>query len=33
VAILEFIPPSPGRYELDFDLAADEVFSEPGQRE
>ncbi|MBE0515978.1 MAG: CBS domain-containing protein [Methanophagales archaeon] len=32
VAILEFIPPSPGRYELDFDLAADEVFSEPGHK-
>ena len=32
VAILEFIPPCPGRYELDFDLAADEVFSEPGHK-
>ena len=30
VAILEFIPPGPGRYELDFDLGADEDFSEPG---
>jgi len=32
VAILEFIPPYPGRYELDFDLAADEDFSEPGHK-
>ena len=32
VAILEFIPPSPGRYELDFDLAADEDFSETGHK-
>jgi len=30
VAILEFIPPGPGSYELDFDLVADEEFSEPG---
>ena len=30
VAILEFIPPGPGSYELDFDLVADEGFSEPG---
>jgi CBS domain-containing protein len=32
VAILDFIPPCPGRYELDFDLAADEDFSEQGHR-
>jgi CBS domain-containing protein len=32
VAILDFIPPGPGRYELDFDLAADEDFSEPGHK-
>jgi len=32
VAILDFIPPSPGRYELDFDLAADEDFSETGHK-
>jgi len=32
VAILDFIPPSPGRYELDFDLAADEDFLEPGHK-
>jgi hypothetical protein len=32
VAILEFIPPSPGRYKLDFDLAADEDFTEPGHK-
>ncbi|HJH27536.1 MAG TPA: hypothetical protein C5S37_12435 [Methanophagales archaeon] len=32
VAILDFIPPHPGRYKLDFDLAADEDFSEPGHR-
>jgi len=30
VAILDFIPPHPGRYKVDFDLAADEDFSEPG---
>ncbi|MEA3432076.1 MAG: CBS domain-containing protein [candidate division WOR-3 bacterium] len=30
VAILDFIPPGPGSYELDFDLVADENFSEPG---
>jgi hypothetical protein len=32
VAILDFIPPSPGRYKLYFDLAADEVFSETGHK-
>ena len=32
VAILDFIPPCPGRYELDFDLAADEDFSEDGHK-
>ncbi len=32
VAILEFIPPCPGRYELDFDLIADEEFSETGHK-
>lgn len=32
MAILEFIPPYPGRYELDFDLAADEGFSEAGHK-
>ena len=32
VAILEFIPPDPGRYELDFDLAADEEFLETGHK-
>ena len=32
VAILDFIPPSPGRYKLVFDLDADEDFSEPGQK-
>ena len=31
VAILDFIPPCPGRYKLDFDLAADELFSEHGR--
>ncbi len=30
VAILDFIPPGPGSYELDFDLVTDEEFSEPG---
>jgi len=30
VAILDFIPPHPGRYKVDFDLAADEDFSETG---
>ena len=32
VAIIDFIPPCPGRYELDFDLVADEDFSEPGHK-
>lgn len=32
VAILDFLPPSPGRYKLDFDLAADEDFTEPGHK-
>jgi hypothetical protein len=32
VAILEFIPPYLGRYELDFDLTADEDFSETGHK-
>ncbi|MCK4475635.1 MAG: hypothetical protein KAU16_02815 [Methanophagales archaeon] len=32
VAILDFIPPSPGRYKLDFNLAADEDFTEPGHK-
>ena len=32
VAILDFIPPNPGRYKLDFDLAADEDFTEPGHK-
>ncbi len=32
VAILDFIPPRPGRYKLDFELSADEDFSEPGRR-
>ncbi len=32
VAILEFIPPHAGRYKLDFDLTADEDFSEPGHK-
>jgi len=32
VAILDFIPPSPGRYKLVFDLDADEDFSEPGHK-
>ncbi|MCK4398738.1 MAG: CBS domain-containing protein, partial [Methanophagales archaeon] len=32
VAILDFIPPHPGRYKVDFDLVADEDFSEPGHR-
>jgi hypothetical protein len=32
VAILEFIPPYPRRYELDFDMAADEDFSENGHK-
>ncbi|KAF5434965.1 CBS domain-containing protein [Candidatus Methanophagaceae archaeon] len=32
VAILEFMPPDPGRYELDFDLEADEEFFETGHK-
>ncbi|NQE45542.1 Inosine-5'-monophosphate dehydrogenase [ANME-1 cluster archaeon GoMg2] len=32
VAIVEFIPPGTGRYELDFGLAADEEFSETGHK-
>ena len=32
VAILDFIPPGPGRYKLYFDMAADEDFSEPGHK-
>ena len=32
VAILDFIPPGPGRYELGFDLVADEDFSETGHK-
>jgi hypothetical protein len=32
VAILEFIPPDSGEYELDFELVADEDFSEPGHK-
>ncbi len=32
VAILDFIPPGPARYKLDFELSADEDFSELGRR-
>ncbi len=32
VAILEFIPPGAGTYKLDFELAADDVFSETGHK-
>nr|QNO53858.1 hypothetical protein ALDDBJOO_00034 [Methanosarcinales archaeon ANME-1 ERB6] len=32
VAILDFIPPCPGRYELDFGLVADEDFTENGHK-